>query len=80
VRAAVASGIPVEGICLYPVIDYPGWSNLRHCEVGLLGHLDERGHRAICLPLADELRRQQALCENWSGSRPRSAAATGSSG
>ncbi|MCC2663959.1 MAG: uncharacterized protein K0S35_1881 [Geminicoccaceae bacterium] len=61
VRAAVASGIPIEGICLYPIVDYPGWTNLRHCEVGLLGPLDELGHRVICLALADELRRQQAL-------------------
>jgi hypothetical protein len=42
---------------------------LRHCEVGLLAPLDERGHRAICLPLAEELRGQQALFENWFGSQ-----------
>ena len=65
VRAALAAGIPVEGICLYPIVDYPGWTNWRHCEVGLLGPLDERGHRAICLPLAEELRRQQALFDDW---------------
>jgi beta-glucosidase/6-phospho-beta-glucosidase/beta-galactosidase len=67
VRAAVASGIPVAGICLYPIVDYPGWTNLRHCEVGLLGPLDERGQRAICLPLAEELRRQQALLPSARG-------------
>ena len=76
VRAAVARGIPVEGICLYPIVDYPGWTNLRHCEVGLLGPLNERGHRVICLPLAEELKRQQTLLESWSGAQPSSTAAT----
>ena len=76
VRAALASGIPVEGICLYPIVDYPGWSNLRHCEVGLLGPPDERGHRAIFLPLAEELRCQQALFAESFGSEIRSPAAT----
>lgn len=61
VRAALDGGVPVEGICLYPILDYPGWTNLRHCEVGLLAPVDDRGNRAICLPLGEELRRQQAL-------------------
>ena len=34
---AQARGVQVEGICLYPVLDYPGWENGRTCEVGLLG-------------------------------------------
>ncbi len=24
-RAARKMGVPVEGICLYPVLDHPGW-------------------------------------------------------
>jgi hypothetical protein len=60
VRAAVEADIPVEAICLYPIADYPGWDNGRHCEVGLLGLLDHQGRRAVYQPLADELRRQQA--------------------
>ena len=76
VRAAIDGGIPVEGICLYPIVDYPGWANLRHCEVGLLGPLDERGHRAICLPLAMELRRQQKLFNEQLGSQPNAAVAS----
>ena len=60
VRSAVEAGNPVEGICLYPIADYPGWTNGRHCRVGLLGLPDKQGRRAVYQPLADELRRQQA--------------------
>lgn len=59
VRAALALGIPVEGICLYPVLDYPGWANDRHCPVGLYGDLDEAGERPLHAPLAEELARQR---------------------
>jgi len=61
VRAALADGVPVEGICLYPVVEYPGWENDRHCQVGLLGVPGGDGRRGVCDPLADELQRQQAL-------------------
>ena len=36
VRAARRAGVPVLGICLYPVLDYPGWRDDRHCDCGLL--------------------------------------------
>ena len=29
-------GDSLEGVCLYPVMDYPGWRNDRHCRVGLI--------------------------------------------
>jgi hypothetical protein len=61
VKAAIASGVPIDGICLYPVLDYPGWENARHCEVGLLGAPDGNGRRAVFEPLAAELTRQQSL-------------------
>ncbi|WP_380784681.1 glycosyltransferase [Sphingomonas sp. R86521] len=38
VQAAIALGVPVEGICLYPVLDHPGWDDGRYCPNGLLGH------------------------------------------
>lgn len=62
VRHARAAGVPVVGICLYPVLDYPGWTNDRHCETGLLGFPAEGG-RPVYQPLADELRWQQACFE-----------------
>ena len=32
-------GVPVEGICLYPVANHLGWDDDRLCENGLLGHV-----------------------------------------
>ncbi|HEX2225400.1 MAG TPA: beta-glucosidase [Thermoanaerobaculia bacterium] len=58
VRAAQRSGVPVHGICLYPVLDYPGWDDDRYCACGLWGYADARGHREICRPLAAEIARQ----------------------
>ena len=60
VAAAIAAGVPVEGICLYPVLDYPGWDDDRHCPTGLLGMPDENGRRKVDGPLAEELLHQQA--------------------
>lgn len=50
--------IPVEGICLYPVVNHPGWVDNRHCHNGLWDYADERGNREIYQPLAEEIRRQ----------------------
>lgn len=60
-RAAMARGVPVEGVCIYPIVDYPGWENERHCEVGLFCAAGKDGHRPVFQPLADELRRQQEI-------------------
>ncbi|HET6467741.1 MAG TPA: hypothetical protein VFG43_05110 [Geminicoccaceae bacterium] len=61
VQAALAAGVPVEGICIYPITDYLGWQNDRHCDCGLFGFADDSGQRPVYTPLADELRRQQQL-------------------
>jgi hypothetical protein len=55
---ALASGVPVGGICLYPITDYPGWDNDRHCPTGLLGFADDAGHRPVHEDLAAEVLRQ----------------------
>ncbi|HSK76234.1 MAG TPA: beta-glucosidase [Thermoanaerobaculia bacterium] len=60
-RAARRAGVPVHGICLYPILDYPGWDDDRHCRTGLWGFPDAAGGREVCLPLAQELARQQEL-------------------
>jgi Glycosyl hydrolase family 1 len=31
-----AASVPLVGFCLYPVIDYQGWSDRRHCRCGLI--------------------------------------------
>ena len=60
---ALKLGIPIEGICLYPIVDFPGWGDDRHCQTGLWGMADERGHREIHRPLAEELVMQQIAIE-----------------
>ncbi len=43
---ARSRGIPLMGACLYPVTDYPGWDDDRHCPTGLFG-LAVEGQRAV---------------------------------
>ena len=57
-RAAILRSVPVEGVCLYPILNFPGWENDRDCQNGLWGYPDESGGRPIYEPLAAELRRQ----------------------
>ncbi len=56
---AIRRGIPVEGICLYPILNYPGWDDERHCYAGLWDSCDGSGNREIYAPMAQELERQQ---------------------
>lgn len=35
-RQAMRAGVNLQGICLYPVMDYPGWDDGRHCDCGLI--------------------------------------------
>ena len=60
VRAAMRAGVPVEGVCLYPVVNPPGWTNERHCHNGLWDYPEEPGGREIYQPLAEELQRQKS--------------------
>jgi hypothetical protein len=63
VRQAMAAGVPVVGVCLYPVTAYPHWDDFRPVEVGLFTTTDSEGERKLYQPLADELERQQRLFE-----------------
>ena len=36
VDTAIVMGVPVEGICLYPILDHPGWDDGRYCPNGLI--------------------------------------------
>ncbi len=62
-RIAMAHGVPLHGICLYPILNHPGWSDNRHCHNGLWDYAGKGGRRAICKSLAAELKRQQRLFE-----------------
>lgn len=64
VRAALQAGVPVGGVCLYPILNYPGWDDDRHCQSGLWGYPGPEGHREIHAPLAQELA--------WQNEAPRS--------
>lgn len=52
---ARARGVRVEGVCLYPIANHPGWDDDRLCPNGLLGHDPSAGHRSIDGPLARHL-------------------------
>ncbi len=56
-RAASEKGVEIRGICLYPILNHPGWVDDRHCHNGLWDYANEQGEREIFLPLADEVRR-----------------------
>lgn len=61
VRAALRMGVPVEGICLYPVLSHPGWDDDRYCPNGLFELETRQERRVVHAPLAAELHRQQAV-------------------
>jgi hypothetical protein len=49
VEAARSSGAQIVGACVYPITDYPGWDDDRHCPTGLLGMTDT-GVRPVHAP------------------------------
>lgn len=59
VRTAIQMGIPVHGICLYPVLNHPGWDDNRHCYNGLWDYADAEGVRELYEPLAMEIQMQE---------------------
>ena len=68
VSAAMKEGVVVEGVCLYPIVNHPGWDDERHCHNGLYDYLDHAGQRELYVPLAQELHRQQHYIELIRGS------------
>jgi hypothetical protein len=68
VDAAVNAGVPVHGICLYPILNHPGWLDDRHCHNGLWDYPNSRGERKIYKPLADELKRWRNFFESQQAS------------
>ncbi len=74
-REAVENGVPVYGICLYPIVNHPGWADDRHCHNGLWDYSDEKGERVIYQPLADELSFQEPLLAEAQAAAKHSAGA-----
>lgn len=67
VRLALAAGVPLEGVCLYPILDRPDWDDLNHWHNSGLWDLilDERGglRRALNRPYAEALAAAQRLLD-----------------
>jgi hypothetical protein len=63
VEAAMEAGILIQGICLYPILNHPGWVDDRHCHNALWDYADENGNRQIYQPLAAELHKWQKKFE-----------------
>jgi hypothetical protein len=61
VARAIRCGIPIEGVCLYPILDYHGWDNDRVCRVGLLSMPDVVDVREEDPEFARELIRQTSI-------------------
>jgi hypothetical protein len=70
VARAAEMGVRMEGVCLYPIVQYPGWDNERRCETGLFGYPDARGRRPVFDPLLLELERQEDALARAFGARP----------
>jgi len=58
VGAARAAGAEIGGVCLYPVMAYPGWDDDRDCATGIFGSPGADGVRPINETLHEEVVRQ----------------------
>lgn len=63
VLTAMSDRVPVEGVCIYPIVNHPGWDDDRHCYNGMFDYADRSGHREVFAPLAEEVARQAANVE-----------------
>lgn len=63
VEAAQEKGVPLEGVCLYPIVNHPGWDDDRHCQNGLWCYADDFGNRDLYSPLAEEMAAQREKFE-----------------
>jgi len=70
VRAALRAGVDLQGICLYPVVNHPGWEDDRHCHNGLWDYADDEGVRPIYVPLAREIERQRRAFQELGEEEP----------
>ena len=59
VHIAQKIGVPIAGVCLYPITDYPGWDDDRPCRTGLMSSVGPDGSRVVFAPFAVELAAHQ---------------------
>jgi len=67
VNLARDGGVAVEGLSIYPAVDYPSWADDRRSPGGLFGLPDANGNRTICEPYALEIRSQHIKMRNLAG-------------
>jgi beta-glucosidase/6-phospho-beta-glucosidase/beta-galactosidase len=60
-RTAIELGVPLHGVCLYPIVNHCGWDDDRHCLNGLWDTVQADGQREIYQPLAEEICRQEKI-------------------
>lgn len=65
--AARDAGVPMHGVCLYPVISHIGWDEDRYCANGLFELHPRHGRREVHRPLAEELARLNAMVARSAG-------------
>ncbi len=41
-QAALDMGVDLQAVCVYPILDYPGWDDGRHCPCGPIGSHEGR--------------------------------------
>lgn len=63
VTAAASAGADLRGVCLYPILNHPGWDDGRHCHNGLWDYASPEGEREAYAPLAIELSHQKQRIE-----------------
>ena len=61
VRAAMRAGVAMEGICIYPVMDYPGWKDDRYCRCGLIRAADDWRQRHVDMELLHQIEEEHLL-------------------
>ena len=67
VAEARRRGVPVWAICLYPILDHPGWDDDRYCPNGLLAWHPDEARRGVHPDVAAALRAAQRAAEIQEG-------------
>lgn len=53
--AAMKAGVPLEGLCLYPIVNHAGWDDKRPCQNGLLSAAMTAEGRRVYAPLGEAI-------------------------
>ena len=61
VRQAQRQGAQILGLCIYPVMDYVGWDDQRHCPCGLIEVTPDWQQRRLRPGLVAEVLLQESM-------------------